>query len=303
MITLFVDSDIFSIIAALLTAIAGIGTFITANQAKKIKSKDKTNNEKGNNEEILDIDDFIKELAKSSTYSSPKIEESVQKAKENANFIHISKGIIDSKIKSKDDLRNVFSDRFTTEFGSFFQFLQSYQVWLMFTTSAKTNEGYVINNEEILKIKDFISNILADESENRLYDGVAVDDRLSLMAIYSLCKENISYGAIKHELNKLSNSLKNKQEQIKAQWRLNISALVVSLVSLLATIFFSYSSNSTIKESMKELKTDTQTQIFNAVDSLLNKSDIDSGLIKENLFLRRRFEEVNRRLMIEQSKH
>ena len=56
--------------------------------------------------------------------------------------------------------------------------------------------------------------------------------------------------AINNEVYKLAASLKEKQERINLEGRINKMALAISLLSLIVTVIFSYTTNSLIKKKM-----------------------------------------------------
>lgn len=178
--------------------------------------------------------------------------ENLKNDRHNENFIKICQGIAESKIKDRDDLFSVYSNRLENEYGSFSSFLESYSVWLMFTNSVTTDGGHEITNDTIIEIKNFVKSILHNESEDMLFDGISPDDKSSLMIINNIIKDSANSAVIKLELNNLANSMKEKEERYREEKIMNRAALIVSILGIIATILFSLSTNITIKKYMSK---------------------------------------------------
>lgn len=180
----------------------------------------------------------------------------------NADFEMICKRYLDSVINNRDDLYVFYSNLTNTDFESFNHFLAKFLNWLLFSTEIEVDDKE-LSNENRIKIKQFIIDVSREENDKELFQDVSPDERSSLLAISSYTKSLSNYNAIMRELFGLSNSMKNSQRRIKVESRNNRLALALSLLSLLATVFLSLSTNSMLSKSM-----DKQDHLLSSVDSI-----------------------------------
>lgn len=163
-------------------------------------------------------------------------------------FTDICYSINDSRIKNRQDLYRVYKNLLKKDYISFNDFLENFIVWMTFTNTISTDGRNYLSSNEIIKIKNFVSVILQNETDNNLYDGIGDDDKSSLLTIKRLIVNNANNEAIKHELNKIRFSLKEKQQKIKTEVIVNRAALLVSILSLVATILYSRSTNTLLRK-------------------------------------------------------
>ena len=120
----------------------------------------------------------------------------------------------------------------------------------------------------MLKIQNLISGFIEEEKDAIIFDEVSQDDKSCLLSIKSMAKDSRNCYAINRDIYRLANSIKNNQKKIKRERILNLAALSASVLSLIATVFFSISSNITVKERINEIKVDNKEQIHSVIDSI-----------------------------------
>ncbi len=178
-----------------------------------------------------------------------RLETSTSEIKRNhENFIRICNSIDEQKIKDREDLHSFYSNLLSGDYDTFDAFLHYFLFWLMYTDTIEKNDGTPFSNEEILEIKNFVSGILQSENENNLFEGVSQDDKSSLLAIKTMLSDSDNSMPLKNELRIISNSLKEKQEIIKYERLWNRFALLVSLLGIIVTVYFSLSTNRSLKK-------------------------------------------------------
>lgn len=189
----------------------------------------------------------------------------LDEAPENQNyqdFVIVCKRYLESIIKDRDDLYILFSNKFKSNFRSFDSFLSEFLYWLLYSDEIVIDD-VPLNNDQRISIKEFIIRITREEEDKDLFQGVSQDERASLLAISSYARGFNNYGAVKRELNSLSSSMIINQIRIKNEARNNRIAIAISLLSLLATVILSLSTNSMLSKNMEK-----QKQLFNSVDSI-----------------------------------
>lgn len=169
------------------------------------------------------------------------------------SFKTITFSIRDSKIKDRDALYSVYKTLFSNQYDSFSVFLEKYYVWLITTDNIKTGTGDTLTHYEIVNIEDFISEISQKEDEDLVFEGISSDDKLSILTIKKISRDSISNMTVRNELYKLSYSLKDKERRLKKEGIINRAALLISLLSLLATVLYSKSTNSKLEKLLSEL--------------------------------------------------
>ena len=222
----FLLTKVATIVVSLATVLAAVFTYINPINSQKNKAENQET-------EIL----------------LERLETSTSEVKRNhENFIRICNSIDEQKIKDREDLHSFYSNLLSGDYDTFDAFLHYFLFWLMYTDTIEKNDGKPFSNEEVLQIKKFVSGILQSENENNLFEGVSQDDKSSLLAIKTMLSDSVNSMPLKNELRIISNSLKEKQEIIKYERLWNRFALLVSLLGIIVTVYFSSSTNRSLKK-------------------------------------------------------
>lgn len=245
-----------------------IGFYFSNSKSKK---KSESDFNIGDDASFDDIFNSIKddELRKQieDTISTPEINKGPITEWNDPNLIKICDSILKNRITDREALYRVFSNIRDNKGIKYKAFLSTFYAWLALGPSIEI-DGAKIDNDDLLKIQNLISGFIEEEKDAIIFDEVSQDDKSCLLSIKSMAKDSRNCYAINRDIYRLANSIKNNQKKIKRERILNLAALSASVLSLIATVFFSISSNITVKERINEIKVDNKEQIHSVIDSI-----------------------------------
>ena len=155
------------------------------------------------------------------------------------DYALIIASIISNKVSSNRDLKDIYFD-VSKNSMSYNDFLKSLNAQFMLSSYYKSETS-------IQKFKSLVSTVISEEDYKEHFENISADDKLSIEAIVESAEKKGIDTVIKPELDKLAISLKKNQERIneesirnKISIYISIGSLVITVVSLLYTVFFSH---------------------------------------------------------------
>ena len=154
-------------------------------------------------------------------------------------------GII-NKTLNEESVNLIFKKSNEKRIGFFFlsptyeRFLESF----LYSVLERENK----NNGDLTKdVNEFIKPILDKLKENNPYSNVNERERRSLVSIADTIKNSANLtgsekSAVKHYLEELAVALEENQTNLKFSKRINKWSLVISVISVILTIYFGYTS-------------------------------------------------------------
>lgn len=183
-------------------------------------------------------------------------------------FIDLCTRFQNSEIMSNEDLKDYYTNSVLKDkYTNFTNFLVGFSIWLKIQTVIKDSS---LSKKDIVKVEQVFNSII---NKDKPSDSVSLDDKMSLIQ-QVLDRESDKNSAIKLDIQEVFSLIKENQKQSEYDRRINRIALFVSAFSLIATVFFSFSTN---KQSDNEFrKLDERINNVEDVIESQNKNTVDT---------------------------